>query len=184
MGRLTRLLLFLGCSLAAPYHAYMTALPRSISPRISILKACAPRAAPPAPPRANKHTGGGGDGGLILKSMHRDERKAVVSLWSWDYDLHSSRHDDDDVKAAHDVASWSGDDEEKASWHLSWLKPRTLAAIFGDGSVEAIIVTRYELDASDWRRFLLGVHACAFPSLQPDAVTLLLYFRPAQASTC
>lgn len=76
-----------------------------------------------------------------------------MALWKWDYETSKTIHDED-AKAAVFVANWADDQQP---W-LSMLQPRSWRAGFGAGSTEAVIVTRYELDSSHWRRALVGKH--------------------------
>ena len=89
----------------------------------------------------------------------------MVALWKFHYEMSKTPEYDEDAKAAMYVASWAEDQQAG----LSLLQPRSWRAGFGPGSTEAIIVTRYELDASHWRNVLLGVlmHAHAHARTPP-----------------
>jgi hypothetical protein len=151
----TSVVLLMAYGYAASPIAIPPAAARAGPPRL-----CSTRSAPPAPPPHATHRrgGGGGDDGLLLASMSVEERRALVALWKWDYETSKTIHDED-AKAAVFVANWADDQQP---W-LSMLQPRSWRAGFGAGSTEAVIVTRYELDSSHWRRALVGtcmLHGC------------------------
>ena len=186
----TSVVLFMAYGYAASPIAIPPAAARAGPPRL-----CSTRSAPPAPPPHATHRrgGGGGDDGLLLASMSVEERRALVALWKWDYETSKTIHDED-AKAAVFVANWADDQQP---W-LSMLQPRSWRAGFGAGSTEAVIVTRYELDSSHWRRALVGtcmLHGCGsstrFPfSLYParwlslTATPLLCFPFCFQVSMC
>lgn len=141
------------------------------------------RPAPPAPPQTSRGYGGSdGGGGVGLRSITREERLALTSIWSWQYE--GSATATSDLSETLFVAHWKGD-LIKSGW-LGMLHGRQLGAFVrvpsdsnprgaylpahchprlacvqvGDqlDDLFAIVVIRYELDASHWRKLLVGRH--------------------------
>ena len=150
-------------ALVATLARALVVTPLAFRRRCAPVQLCIPREAPPAPPpiRSDPGYGGGGDGDLVLQTMSPEERKATLALWKLYYE-HEAERDEfgthssaEDAIAAGFVARWVGD-MAPSGW-FGTLTGKTLGAYIGD-SLEGIAVIRYELDGSDWQRFLMGGH--------------------------
>ena len=161
-----RRMIFLGLcgALSAAHAAYFAARggPQiSHAHRAPCAAMCSPiLPSPPAPPPTSEDHGyGGGDGdSLLLTDVHAEQRTALLSLWSFQYEVDAEGDETDrDLRAARFMHRWKGD-QHKSGW-FRCLKGRSLGVFLGEAlkSPEALVLVRYELDRS-WQRAICGKH--------------------------
>ena len=127
---------------------------------------CNPIYTPPAPPAAppvDRGYGGDNDASILLSDMTMKRRNALLSVWGFQYEVEADGDDTNrDVRAAKSMSQWIGD-LAPSGW-FGMFRGRTLGAYLGSRgsprgpSPEALVVVRYKIDASEWRRILLGKH--------------------------
>ena len=121
--------------------------------------------APPAPPptHVDDGHGGGGDESMLLTDVSLEQRRAILSLWKFTYEMDCEIEcdTDADILSADFMSHWVG--HLAPSGWMGALRGRTLGAYLSSnlnsgGQPEALIAVRYERDTSHWRHIIFGRH--------------------------